>query len=357
MRQFNILVINPGSTSTKIGVYQNNKPVLIKKLHHSNDDLKRFTDIMEQCAFRKSMIIRELASAEIPLTDVDVVVARGGLIRPIPSGIYEVNERMLKDLHDNLMGEHASNLGGLIAADLIKSIPNVRAYIADPVVVDELQDVARIAGHTEFKRVSIFHALNQKAVARRYAHSISRNYEEINLIVAHLGGGISIGAHKNGRVVDVNNALDGDGPFSPERSGSIPARQLLRLAFDGRHSEEQLSKMIAGEGGLMAYFGTNDAYEIELRARNGDMECRLIQNAMAYQIGKSIGEAAAVLHGQVNAILITGGIANNRHICSYIRSMVEFIAPVMVYPGEDELAALAENGLMILNGICNANEY
>ena len=357
MRQYNILVINPGSTSTKIGVYQNDRPMLIKKLHHDVEDLKRCESMNEECEFRKKKILEELASAHIPLDDINVVVARGGLIRPIPSGIYEVNERMLQDLRSSLMGKHASNLGGLIAADLAKNMSEARAYIADPVVVDELQDVARIAGHPKFKRVPIFHALNQKAVARRHAHSINRNYEDINLIVAHLGGGISVGAHKLGKVVDVNNALDGDGPFSPERSGTIPAKQLLSLAFDGTHSEEQIAKMISGEGGLMAYFGTNDAYEIGMRARNGDSECQLIQNAMAYQTGKAIGEAAAVLRGDVNAILITGGIANNPQLCDYIRSMVEFIAPVIVYPGEDELAALAANGLMVLNGACVAQEY
>jgi butyrate kinase len=357
MKQFNILVINPGSTSTKIGVYQNNSPVLIKKLHHSNEDLSRFQSIIEQYEFRKNAIVRELESAEISLSDIDIVVARGGLVRPIPSGIYEVNERMIQDLRIGLMGEHASNLGGLIAANLIQSIPDAKAYIADPVVVDELQDVARITGLPEFKRASIFHALNQKAVARRHARSINRNYLNINLIVAHLGGGISVGAHKKGKVIDVNNALDGDGPFSPERSGSLPARQLLQLACSGKYTEEQISKMITGAGGLMAYFGTNDAYEIEKRACNGDAECQLIQDAMAYQTGKAIGEAAAVLHGEVDGILITGGIANNRHVCEYIREMVKFIAPVIVYPGEDELAALSENGLMILNGSCKANEY
>jgi butyrate kinase len=354
---YNILVLNPGSTSTKIGVYQNDRPILIKKLHHDPEDLNQCPDMDAECNYRRHKILEELASARIPLDELNAVVARGGLIRPIPSGIYEVNDRMINDLRASLMGKHASNLGGLIAAELIKSIPDSRAYIADPVVVDELQDVARIAGHPKFKRISIFHALNQKAVARRHAHSINRSYEEINLIVAHLGGGISVGAHRKGSVVDVNNALDGDGPFSPERSGSIPARQLLNLAFDGNHTQTQIAKMIAGEGGLVAYFGTNDAYSVAAKARNGDPEYLLIQNAMAYQTGKAIGEAAAVLQGDVDAILITGGIANNRQLCDYIRNMVKFIAPVIVYPGEDELAALAANGLMVLSGQCRANEY
>jgi butyrate kinase len=264
---------------------------------------------------------------------------------------------MRKDLIEGFLGEHASNLGGLIAYDLALSLPYAKALIADPVVVDELQDVARIAGHPKFKRYPIFHALNQKAIARSYAHSHDKLYEDLNLIVAHLGGGISVGAHCKGRVIDVNNALDGEGPFSPERSGTIPAGQLASLCYSGNYNFEEIKKMIIGEGGLIAYLGTNDAYKVELRARAGEKEAKIIQDAMSYQVGKAIGEMAAVLNGVVDAILLTGGIANNSMVTDYIKLMVKFIAPVIVYPGEDEMKALAQNAIRVIKGEVQCKEY
>jgi butyrate kinase len=257
---------------------------------------------------------------------------------------------MLDDLRAGVQGEHASNLGGLIAHDIASSIAGARAFIADPVVVDELEDVARITGHPLFERRSIFHALNHKAVGRIHAGSINRNYNELNLIIAHLGGGISVGAHNRGRVIDVNNALDGDGPFSPERSGSLPAGCLAKICFDPGYSLDDVKRMITGNGGLMAYFKTNNAYEIELRARDGDPKAILIQNAMSYQIGKEIGAMATVLKGRVDTIILTGGIAHNPALVDYIKDMVSFIAPVVVYPGEDEMKALAMNALMVMTG-------
>jgi butyrate kinase len=248
------------------------------------------------------------------------------------------------------MGEHASNLGALIADDIAQSLPNAKAFIADPVVVDELNDVARVSGHPLFKRISIFHALNQKAIARLHAKSLNKPYEELNLIVAHLGGGISVGAHHNGKVIDVNNALDGDGPFSPERAGTLPAGQLAKLCFSGQYSYEEVKKMITGKGGLVAHTGTNNAYEIEVKARSGDAMAKLLQDAMAYNVGKAIGEMAAVLKGKVDAIILTGGIAHNPDLVDYIKEMVGFIAPIAVYPGEDEMQALAMNALMVLKG-------
>ncbi|MDR0559464.1 MAG: butyrate kinase [Prevotellaceae bacterium] len=355
--KFQILAINPGSTSTKIGLFENIKPVFIKKIKHSADELRRFEHINDQYEYRKDAIIRELENIDFPLSNINIIMARGGLVKPIASGIYEVNEAMLHDLRNGVMGEHASNLGGLIAADIAKLCVGAKAYIADPVVVDELQEVARISGHPLFKNSSIFHALNQKAIARRHANSINRTYEDINLIIAHLGGGISVGAHCRGKVIDVNNALDGDGPFSPERSGSLPAKQLMELCFRGDYQKEDVEKIIVGEGGYTGYFGTNDAYEIEKNADSGDMQCRLIQEAMAYQVAKSIGSMAAVLKGEVEAILLTGGIANDLHICNYVRSMVNFIAPVIAYPGEDELSALAQNGLMLMKGTLQPLAY
>lgn len=357
MEDFKILAINPGSTSTKIAIYQNNKSVFLKNIKHSADELKGFAKIADQFEFRKEIILNELKVADIRIDKIAAVVGRGGLVKPIESGVYEVNDIMKEDIKTSILGEHASNLGALIADDIAKSIPNARAFIADPVVVDELDDVARVAGHPYFKRVSIFHALNQKAIARIYAKSLDKRYEELNLIVVHLGGGISVGTHKLGRVIDVNNALDGEGPFSPERSGSLPSGQLAKLCFSGEYTYEQVKLMIKGQGGLVAHAGTNDAYEVEMKAKAGDPKAKLIQNAMAYNIAKSIGASSTVLKGKVDAIILTGGIAHNPDLVDYIKDMVNFIAPVVVYPGEDEMQALAINGLMVLRGEVQAKIY
>ena len=352
-----ILAINPGSTSTKIAVYEGSRVIFLKSIVHSHEQLASFKRITDQYEFRKNIIIEELIHAHIETDKIEAVVGRGGLIRPIKSGIYAINERMKKDLLEGVLGEHASNLGALIADDIAKTLPNAKAYIADPVVVDELEPVARIAGHPDFSRISIFHALNQKATARSYARLLNTRYEELNLIIAHMGGGISIGAHKKGRVIDVNNALDGEGPFSPERSGTLPSGQLVKKCFDEGMTLEQVSKMINGEGGLMAYFGTNSAYQIELLALDGDENARMIQDAMSYQVAKDIGAMGAVLNGEVDAIILTGGIANNPMVVEYIKKMVTFIAPVIIYPGEDEMHALAMNGQMVLKGEVTPKEY
>jgi butyrate kinase len=357
MENNRILVINPGSTSTKIAVYQNYTAIFLKSIKHPYEELKKYPRVTDQFSFRKDIILHELKAAEIDLDSIAVVIGQGGMLKPIQSGIYEVNEAMRHDLMEGFLGEHASNLGGLIAHDLVLTLPNAKAYIADPVVVDELQDVARVAGHPQFKRYSIFHALNQKAIARSYAHSHDKKYDELNLIVAHMGGGISVGAHSNGKVIDVNNAFDGEGPFSPERSGTVPAGQLVKLCFSGEYDIEKVKKMIVGEGGLVAYLGTNDAYKIELKAKSGDKEALLVQNAMSYQVGKIIGEMATVLKGEVDAILLTGGIANNNMVTDYIKSMVKFIAPVIVYPGEDEMKALAQNALRVIRGEVECKIY
>jgi butyrate kinase len=298
-----------------------------------------------------------LQNAHIEIDEIKAVVGRGGLIKPIKSGVYKINKALLKDLSEGVLGEHASNLGGLIADDIARTLPNATAYIADPVVVDELDPVARISGHPEFRRLSIFHALNQKATARSYARLLNKKYEDLNLIIAHMGGGITVGAHKNGRVVDVNQGLDGDGPFSPERSGTLPVGALARYCFREEIDYEKVKKMITGEGGYMAYFGTNNAYEIELMADDGDERATLIQNALSYQVGKEIGAMATVLNGEVDGIILTGGIANNPMVCEYIKKMVSFIAPVVIYPGEDEMHALAMNGLMVLKGQIEPKEY
>ena len=343
-----ILAINPGSTSTKIAVFEDNDSVFVKNIKHSAEEIGQFENISSQFSFRKEIIVKELEDAGYKVADLNVVVGRGGLVKPIESGVYEVNEPMKKDLENGVLGEHASNLGGLIADNIAKENGNIKAFIADPVVVDEMQDVARISGHPAFDRMSIFHALNQKAIARTFAEEQGKKYEECNIIVAHLGGGVSVGAHKEGKVIDVNNALDGDGPFSPERAGTLPAGQLAKLCFSGEKTLDEIKKMIKGEGGLVAYLGTNDAYEVEMKAKDGDAKYNLIQDAMSYQVAKAIGEMAAVLKGKVDGICLTGGIAYNPFLVDYVKEMVGFIAPIHVYPGEDEMKALAMNGLRVL---------
>ncbi len=352
-----ILAINPGSTTTKIAIYQNTTPILVRTIHHSLEELEKYETYAEQYQFRKNIICEELKSAKIKIDLIRAVVGRGGLLRPIESGVYEVNEKMLYDLQNSPFGEHASNLGGLIAYGFSQTLPNAKAYIADPVVVDELDPIARVSGHPAFRRVSIFHALNQKAVARDYAKSIMRDYEDLNLIVVHLGGGITVGAHQKGRVIDVNQGLDGDGPFSPERSGTLPVGQLVEACFSGRYTKEKLKRMIKGEGGLVAYLGTNSAYEVEKRIHEGDKETKFYFEAMAYQVSKEIGAMCSVLKGNVDAILITGGIAHSKMFVNLLMERVYRIAPIHVYPGEDEMRALALNGLRVVKGEVKPKEY
>ena len=357
MNDVRVLAINPGSTSTKIAVYQNTEPLFLKNIKHTSEELAPFPKITDQFHYRKEIILQQLMEAGIRITDLQAVVGRGGLLKPIPSGIYEVNETMIADLKSSPLGEHASNLGGLIAHNLVESLPNARAYIVDPIVVDEFDDIARISGHPLFQRVSIFHALNQKAVAREYARSIRKKYEDLNLIVVHLGGGITIGAHRKGRVIDVNQGLDGEGPFSPERSGTLPIGDLVRFCFSGKYSLTDVQKMVKGEGGLVAYLGTNDAYEVEKMVDAGNADAELIYNAMAYQVAKYIGEMYTVLKCEVDAILITGGIAYDKSFVNWIQERVYKLAPIHIYPGEDEMRALAINGLMVIHGELEVKVY
>lgn len=354
---YTVLAINPGSTSTKIAVYQNAKPVFLKSILHDPVQLAAYKRISDQYEFRKGIILKELKDSHIPIETIEAVVGRGGLVCPIESGVYNINDALRHDLLEGVMGEHASNLGGLIAHDIALDLPSCRAFIADPVVVDELQDVARIAGHPKFQRFSIFHALNQKATARAYSRLMNRRYEDLNLVIAHLGGGISVAAHRHGKVIDVNQALDGEGPFSPERSGTVPAGALAKLCFEGNVTLDEVKRMITGEGGYVAYLGTNSAYEVELLAQEGDDKARLIQDALSYQTGKEIAAMCAVLHGEVDAIILTGGISHNPMVVEYIKKMVSFMAPVVIYPGEDEMHALAMNGLMVLKGEIIPKDY
>jgi len=352
-----ILAINPGSTSTKVAVYEGETPIFLKNLKHSKESLEKFDKISEQFSFRKKLTLDQLLEAEINMSSIKVIVGRGGLLKPIESGVYEVNEAMIHDLKNSPLGEHASNLGGLIAHDIAQSLKDARAFIANPVVVDEMDNIARFTGHPRFERKSIFHALNQKAVAREHAKSVMRNYEELNLIVVHLGGGITIGAHKKGKVIDVNQGLDGEGPFSPERSGTLPVGDLTRLCFSGDYTKNEIMAMIKGSGGLAAYTGSNSAYEIEKKAMDGDEFSKKVLEAMAYQVAKDIGAMGAVLCGKIDGILITGGVANSKWIVNLISERVHTLAPIHVYPGEDEMRALAFNGLRVLRGEAEIKIY
>lgn len=351
-----LLIINPGSTSTKIAIFDNEKPVMEQTLRHSNEELAPYASVIDQFEFRKNVILETLNANGINISKLSAVVGRGGLLRPMEGGTYRVNKRMLEDLRGNVMGQHASNLGGIIA-DEIASQLGIPAFIVDPVVVDEMEEIARFSGMPEIKRISIWHALNQKAVARRAAADLGKKYEDINLIIAHLGGGISVGAHKNGRTIDVNNALNGEGPFSPERTGSLPVSGLVKLCYSGKYTIEQLNKLIAGKGGLVAYLGTNDGREVVKMIEAGDKNAELVYKAMAYQVGKEIGACAAVLEGKVDAICLTGGLAYDKLLVGWIKEMVQFIGDVRIYPGEDEMIALAEGGLRVLRGEETAREY
>ena len=353
---YKILIINPGSTSTKIGVYEDETQLMEETLRHSTEEIAQYASIYEQKDFRKEVILNILKEKDIDLNSINVVVGRGGMLKPIPGGTYAVSDALIEDLKVGVQGQHASNLGGILAKEIADQI-QVPSYIVDPVVVDELEDVARISGHPNFKRVSIFHALNQKAVAKRYAKEVGKPYEDLNLIVVHMGGGVSVGAHKNGRVIDVANALDGDGPFSPERSGGLPSGQLMKLCFSGEYTQAEVAKMINGNGGFNAYLGTNDMRDVIKMAAEGDEKAKLYEDAFHYQLCKEIGAMSVVLQGKVDQIILTGGIAYGKETQDAMKAYVEFIAPVTVYPGEDELLALAQGALRVMNGTEEAKVY
>ena len=351
-----ILVINPGSTSTKVAVYEDEKPILLRNIAHSAEELAPFGNITEQQEFRRQLVLDELKMADISM-EFDAVIGRGGLVKPISGGVYEINQRMLDDTLHGVMHSHACNLGCLLAHEIAAQIPGCRSFIADPGVVDELSPLARISGSPLMPRICIWHALNQRAIARRYARGIGKEYEDLNLIICHLGGGISVAAHEKGRAIDANNALDGEGPFSPERAGSLPAVDLIRLCFSGKYNEEELLKRIAGKAGLNAHLGTNNMREILKRIQQGDEHAQLIVDAMIYHIAKNIAAESAVLCGHVDAILITGGMAHSDYIISRLRKRIEFLAPVYTFPGEDEMEALALNALAVLQGKREAKIY
>ena len=351
----NILVINPGSTSTKIAVYEDEKPVMLRNIHHSPEELKQFEKITDQRTFRRDLVIRELEYLNIPM-NFDIIIGRGGLARPVAGGVYRVNEKMCMDSY-NAIRKHACNLGCMIALELANGIPGCLPLIADPGMVDELDDVARISGSPLMPRIAIWHALNQRAIARRFAREYGKRYEDLNLIICHLGGGISVAVHRHGLSVDANNALDGEGPLSPERAGTLPAADLIHLCYSGKYTKEQLLKRIAGQAGLVAHLGTTNVKEIIGRIEQGDEKARLLIDAMIYQTAKTIAGDSAVLYGKVDAILLTGGIAYSDYITSRLRERIEFLAPVHIYPGEDEMQALALNALAVWRGQRELKEY
>jgi len=351
-----ILVINPGSTSTKIAVFEAEQEILNETIRHNADELAQFDSITDQYDFRSNIIQESLKSEGIDPSSFDAVIGRGGLLEPIPGGVWAVNERMTEDLRAGVSGQHASNLGGLIAHEIAHT-SQVPSLIADPVVVDELQPLARISGHPELPRISIFHALNQKAVARRAAAEMKKSYEQSNLIVAHMGGGISVGAHQNGEVIDVNNALNGEGPFSPERSATLPAGQLVELCFSGKYTQKEIMKMLKGKGGFMAYLGTSDGREVDQRGQEGEELAELVFQAMAYQVAKEIGALASVFSGRLDGIVLTGGLAYNDRLTTLIKERVEFISRVLIYPGEGEIEALRDAALRVLRGKDKAQIY
>ena len=351
-----LLIINPGSTSTKIGVFEGEKELFQETLRHSAEEIGKYEKIIDQIDFRKDIILNVLKEKNFDLETLSAVVGRGGMLKPMESGTYKVNEIMLEDLRVGVQGQHASNLGGILANKIASEL-NIPSFIVDPVVVDELEEVARISGVPELPRVSKFHALNQKAVAKRYSKESGIKYSDLNLIVIHMGGGVSVGAHKNGRVIDVNNALDGEGPFSPERAGTVPVGELIKMCYSGKYSEKEVYNKLVGKGGYVAYLNTNDAREVLRLAEEGNEKAKLCFDAFIYQVSKAAGEMSTVLNGKVDRIILTGGIAYSEKVVEELKKRIGWIGEITVYPGEDELLALAQGALRVLSGEEEVREY
>ncbi len=356
-KSFLILTINPGSTSTKIALFENEERVFEEVLRHRLEEMARFGGTLEQYEWRKDVVLDAMKRHGIDPKTLDAVVGRGGLLPPLESGTYRVNREMLDYLRrPDRERTHPSDLGAMIAYEIAEPL-GIPAFIVDPVSVDEFDPLARVSGLPEIERKSLSHALNLKAMARRAAGELGKDYHEVNLVVTHMGGGISVSAHRKGRMIDVNQALDGTGPFSPERAGGLPVGDVLRLAFSGKYTYEQLFRRITKEGGLLAHLGTNDAREVERRIRAGDKKAALIYEAMAYQIAKEIGGMATTLKGDVDALVLTGGLAHSEMLVGWIKERTEWIAPVFVYPGEDELLSMAQGALRVLRGEESAREF
>ena len=350
-----VLVINPGATSTKVAVFEEEQELLKKSIVHTAQELEGFERVIDQAELRQRAVLEAVAEGGFRLEDFDAVCGRGGLYRPIPSGTYAVSDRVMQDVEQAPYGEHPSNLGAYLARR-IGDLVGIPAFFVDPVCVDEMTEMAHVSGFAEFRRLSQFHALNQKAVAKRYAKEIGKPYESLNLIVCHMGGGVSVGAHVKGEVVDTGNALEGEGPFSPERSGTLPSGALVDLCFSGKYTEQEIRRMITGNGGLLAYTGSTDMQELMRRAAT-DAKVREVIDAFHYRVAKEIGAMAAAMKGQVDQIILTGGIAHGQETVDALKGYVSWIAPVTVYPGEGELLALAEGALRVLRGEETAKIY
>lgn len=350
-----VLAINPGATSTKIAVFDNEIPVLKKTVEHQGKDLQLYSQIFDQYEYRLKFVLQALSEAKIELATLSAIVGRGGLLKPVAGGTYAVNQLMLDDLKKAERGEHASNLGAVMADHLARQL-GIPAYIVDPVAVDEMEPVARISGLPDIPRASLSHALNSKAVARKVARDMGKRYEDVNLVVAHLGTGVSVSPHKHGRMIDVNNAQE-EGPFSPDRCGGLPARLLVKLCFSGKYTEQELLGKLLGSGGIYAYLGTKDVREAEQRAAEGDELANTVLDAMSYQVAKEIGAMSAVLAGKVDSIVLTGGIAYSHRIVTAIRERVAYLAPIVVVPGEEEMESLTAGALRVLQGEEAAKTY
>lgn len=350
------LIINPGSTSTKIGVFEDETLLFEETLRHTTEEIAQYSSIVDQKDFRKKIILDLMEKKNFDMKSLKVIVGRGGMLKPIPSGTYAVTDELLHDLMIGKQGQHASNLGGILAREIGDSL-GLPSYIVDPVVVDELMPIARYSGVPELPRTSVFHALNQKAVAKRYAKETGTSYDSLNLIVVHMGGGVSVGAHEKGKVIDIFNALDGDGAFSPERAGAVPPGALIKMCFSGKYTEKEVYKKLVGGGGFNAYLGTNDMRNVEAIVQKGDKEAALIRDAFILQVAKDIGSMACVLKGKVDQIIMTGGIAYNKGVTDDLTERAGFIAPVTIYPGEDELLALTQGALRVMNGEETVMEY
>jgi len=352
-----ILAINPRIPFTNVGVFRSQKMIFLKKVIHDPSDLENFKRYSEQTSYRTGLILKEIKDNDIPVEQIRIVISRGGLAKPLKAGVFEVNQAMEDDLRNALSGEDVVNLGGLIAKELTKQLKSAKAYVADPVVVDEFSELARVSGHPLFERRSVFHALEQKSVARKYAKTVMKKYDELNLIVAQMGNGITVGAHHKGKVIDANQGLDGDGPFSPSRSGNVPVGDLINLCFSGKYTKKEVYSMITTNGGLYAYMGSHEGYIVDNMARGGNEKAIFYLKAMAYQVAKTVGSMYAVLKGDVDAILLTGGLTHSKVFMDELTDSIRSIAPVHTYSSEDDVETLALNGYYVLSGEIEPTEY
>ena len=342
-----LLILNPGSTSTKLAVFEEETPLFIESIAHSPEELAPFDCVADQYGFRRNLIMDSLARHSVALESLTAIVSRGGLLPPIEAGAYIVNEDMVWQLKNRPRHEHASNVGAIIAFDIAKEL-NIPAYIYDGVTVEELTPINKITGLPTMYRKGMGHNLNTRAAALRYAHENHKSYQDITVIVAHLGGGISVNLHHNGKIEDFIN--DEEGPFSPERTGSLPLFDVIHACFQEGRTDKGMMKLVKSQGGLLAHLGTTDSRQVERMIADGDAHAKLVYDAMILNIAKNIGKLAPGVRGKVDAVLLTGGIAHSKYVTDGITDYVSFLAPVVVYPGEDEMRSLALGGLRVLRG-------